>query len=239
VGFLFILFATQGGYMGLITKLQAINQMLLASGENLVADLEGESGIDTGIAETILDQVSTDYQLRGIAANKYIRKFALKEDGYIKLPTSDSDESGILAIELVSAHYNADGNLITARMLNNANPVRLWNITDDTDVWSSIGGPYYIEFTMKLPWENLETTVQRAIMTTAMRHYQSITQGDDTTDAFLGYQEQLFAIKNKAADVNDKNKNIFASNTLARDGRYRARYLSDPNRFRYWNTRGY
>ena len=143
--------------MGLITKLQAINQMLLASGENLVADLEGESGIDTGIADTLLEQASIDHQLRGLANNKYIRKFALSADGYITLPTPDSDESGILAAELISQHVNSDNWLIKARVLNNASPARMWNITDDTDIWEASKGPYYIELTMKLPWENLET----------------------------------------------------------------------------------
>lgn len=224
--------------MGLITKLQAINQMLLASGENLVADLEGESGIDTGIADTLLEQASIDHQLRGLANNKYIRKFALSADGYITLPTPDSDESGILAAELISQHVNSDNWLIKARVLNNASPARMWNITDDTDIWEASKGPYYIELTMKLPWENLETSVQRAIMATAMRHYQSITQGDEATDAFLGYQEQLFNLKSRASDINDKKKNIFNSNNMIRDVAMRTRYFSDPNRFRYWRTGG-
>ena len=224
--------------MGLITKLQAINQMLLASGENLVADLEGESGIDTGIADTLLEQASIDHQLRGLANNKYIRKFALSADGYITLPTPDSDESGILAAELVSQHVNSDNWLIKARVLNNASPARMWNITDDTDIWEASKGPYYIELTMKLPWENLETSVQRAIMATAMRHYQSITQGDEATDAFLGYQEQLFNLKSRASDINDKKKNIFSSSNMIRDVAMRTRYFSDPNRFRYWRTGG-
>jgi hypothetical protein len=225
--------------MGLITKLQAINQMLLASGENLVADLEGESGIDTGIADTLLEQASIDHQLRGLASNKYIRKFELTTDGYIILPTPDSDESGILAAELVSYHQNTDNVVIKARILNNTSPARMWNVTDDTDIWKATDVPYYIEFIMKLPWENLETSVQRAIMATAMRHYQSITQGDEATDAFLGYQEQLFTLKSRAADVNDKKKNIFDNNNMLRDVAMRTRYFNDPNRFRYFRTGGF
>lgn len=224
--------------MGLITKLQAINQMLLASGENLVADLEGESGIDTGIAETLLEQTSMDYQMRGLAGNRFVRKVTLQTDGYIRLPTPDSDEEGILAVELISTHLNGENQTIKARVLNNSEPVRLWNITDDTDIWTVKNGPYYIEYTMKLPWDNLETTVQRAILATAMRHYQSITQGDETTDAFLGYQEQLFSLKSKAADVNDKKRNIYNSLGFLRDAVSRTRYYNDPNRFRYWRTRG-
>jgi|LakMenE01Jun11ns_1017448.scaffolds.fasta_scaffold9939998_3 hypothetical protein len=225
--------------MGLITKLQAINQMLLASGENLVADLEGESGIDTGIAETILEQTSLDYQLRGLASNKFVKKYELTANGYIAFQTPDADEEGILAAELISHHMNADDTqLIKARMLSTTTPARLWNITDDTDVWVASKGPYYVEFTMKLPWANLETTAQRAVLATAMRHYQSITQGDEATDAFLGYQEQLHSIKSKASDVNDKKKNIFSSASILRDAALRSRYFSDPNRFRYWRTRG-
>jgi hypothetical protein len=225
--------------MGLITKLQAINHMLLASGENLVADLEGESGIDTGIADTLLEQASMDHQMRGLSGNKFTREFGLVTDGYIALPTPDGDESGILAAELVSQHTNKDGYLIKARVLNNTSPMRLWNITDDTDIWQATNGPYYIELTMKLPWENLETAVQRAIMATAMRHYQSITQGDEATDAFLGYQEQLFALKSKAADVNDKKKSIFGMYSMPRSSAQRSRSLSDPNRFRYFRTGGF
>jgi len=225
--------------MGLITKLQAINQMLLASGENLVADLEGESGIDTGIAETILEQTSLDYQLRGLASNKFVKKITLTTDGYIRMPTPDSDEEGILAVELVSQHLSAEDTIIKARVLNNSEPARLWNITENTDIWIATKGPYYLEFTMKLPWENLETTVQRAILATAMRHYQSITQGDEATDAFLGFQEQLHSIKHRAADINDKKKSIFSSNSILQDASFRSRYYSDPNRFRYWRTRGF
>lgn len=224
--------------MGLITKLQAINQMLLASGENLVADLEGESGVDTGIADSILEQVSLDFQLRGLANNKYIRKFTPDASGYIYLPISNADEEGLIAAELVSQHLNSDYYLIKARISNTGPSPKLWNITDNTDVWDTSNAPYYVEITMKLPWENLDTTAQRAILATAMRQYQSITQGDEGTDAFLGYQEQVYNIKGRAADINDKRKNIFSSSSILRDAAFRSRYFSDPNRFRYWHSRG-
>ena len=50
--------------MGSISRLDAVNQMLLTSGERIVADLEGNSGIDTGLAEFVLDQAAQDFQLR-------------------------------------------------------------------------------------------------------------------------------------------------------------------------------
>jgi hypothetical protein len=225
--------------MGLITKLQAVNQMLLASGENLVADLDGDSGIDTGIAETILDQVSLDYQMRGMANNKVVKKFTPDDNGYITLPTEDTQNDGLISAELVSRHINADNWLIRARIMNTTTPPRLYNLTDDTDIWEEAVDGYYVELIRKTPWDNLDTPVQRAIMTTAMRQYQIITQGDEGSDAFLGYQEQVYSAKGKAADINDKKRNIFNTNSVMRNAAYRNAYNSDPNRFRYWNTRGF
>ena len=42
--------------MGQMTRLDAVNQMLLAAGEAIVSDLENQSGVDTSIAEYLLDQ---------------------------------------------------------------------------------------------------------------------------------------------------------------------------------------
>lgn len=223
--------------MGYITRLQAVNQMLLASGENLVADLEGSSGIDTGIAETILDQVSMDYQLRGLAHNKFTRKLNANSTGYILLPTADADEGDILSAELVSMHVNSDGYTLRSRVYN-VSPPRLWNITDDTDIWET-GVDYYVEIVKYIPWEQLDTATQRAVLATAARQYQIVTQGDEGSDAFLSYQEQLHSIRGRASNVNNKKKNIFKTgDPYLRSAVYRNMYLNDPNRFRYWRTRG-
>ena len=68
--------------MGYITRLDAINEMLLAAGETLVSDLDESSGVDTSIAEFILDKVSEEYQFRGLAHNTYIKK--TKPDSNLK-----------------------------------------------------------------------------------------------------------------------------------------------------------
>ncbi len=210
--------------------------MLLTSGENLVSDLEDASGIDTGIAQNILEQCSLDFQMRGMANNKCIRKMLINSSGYLLLPAGDDDEEGIIATELISYHQNLDGDQIKIRMLS-ASPSRLWNITDDTDVF--VEADYYVEFIMKLLWENLDTSVQRAILSSAMRTYQILTQGDGEADAYLNQQEQIFNAKGRAADVNDKKRNIFMTGDLSlRSAVNRNPYLNDPSRFRFWRTRG-
>lgn len=225
--------------MGFITKLQAINQMLLAAGEAPVADLINNSGIDTGIAETILEQASLDFQLRGLANNKILRKLNADSNGKIYLSVGeDTDEEGILSADLMSTHFNTNNEVIVAKVYNDgtgsSNSVKLYNFTDETDTWQT-GIDYYVEVIKKLKWDHLDTSSQRAIMATAARHYQILTQGDPTTDQFLGFQEQIFNIKGRAADINDKKRNIFKSgdlNTIR--AAIRNPYINDPSRYRFW-----
>ena len=218
--------------MGFITKLQAINQMLLAAGESPVADLINNSGIDTGIAETILEQASLDFQLRGLANNKIIRKFNPNSYNKIIFDSGDSDEEGIISAELVSLHLTTDGQRIIAKVLNDT-PPKLYNYTEDKDTW--ITGDYYIEVTKKLKWEHLDTPIQRAIMATAMRQYQISTQGDGEADRYLEYNEQFYNIKGKASDINYKKRNIFEGGDMnVRGAAFRNPYIYDPSRYRYW-----
>jgi hypothetical protein len=223
--------------MGMITKLQAVNNMLLAAGESLVADLNNESGIDTEIALHILDMVSTDYQLRGLANNKVIKKINPDTNGKIFLPTQDNDEDGIISVELLTTQFSTiNQQKIFARFLEGS-PPKMWNITDDSDVFPNNNIDYYFEVVFKLAWGNLETTVQRAILATAARQYQVVTQGDEASDAFLAYQEQIFSAKQRAADINDKKRNIFENGDIGtRSAAKRIPFSYDPNRFRYWRT---
>ena len=221
--------------MGYITKLDAINNMMLAAGESLVADLDEASGIDTGIAEFILEQTSLDYQMRGLANNKIVKKLVPNSSGIIYLPMKDDDEDGLISAVLLSTHSNDNGDQIIVRILETV-PPKLWNITDDTDKFAT-NQEYYVEITKKLKWENIDTTSQRSIMTTAMRNYQITTQGDGDTDMFLAYQESVYSAKAKANDINSKRRNIFLTgDSTVRNAINRTPYSNDPSRFRYWRT---
>jgi hypothetical protein len=197
--------------MGYLSKLDAVNMMMLSAGESLVADLQEASGIDTGIAEFLLDQYSLEHQLRGISENKIIKKIEPDANGHILLGYPNLDYEGVLEASLVSTHYNDERILIKAR-LTETNPPKLYNMTDETDVWSS-SEDYYVGITALLKWEQLDTTTQRAVLSSAMRRYQILTQGDRTMDAILGQEELLSKIKAKSNDVTDKRRNILENNS--------------------------
>lgn len=196
--------------MGFLTKLAAVNQMLLASGESLVADLQEASGIDTGISEFLLDQASLEYQLRGQADNKVIKTVRPDANGHIFLGYPNSSYAGLVEGQLLSRHLNQDSNIIVARV-EQTNPPRLFNLTDNTDVWEDLD--YIVEVTNYLVWDQLDTAAQRAVLGTAMRRYQMYTQADASADRLLAESEALFRIKAKANDTSSKRRSIFNNPT--------------------------
>lgn len=214
--------------MGYLSKLDAVNMMMLSAGESLVADLQEASGIDTGIAEFLLDQHSLEHQLRGIAENKFTKKVQPDDAGHILLGYPNNDYLGILEASLASNHYNTDMILIKARVTE-TNPPRLYNMTDETDVWSDTE-EYYVTITALLKWEQLDTTTQRAILSSAMRRYQMMTQGDRATDALLVESEIMDRIKARANNIADRRRNILSDKGAV----MRYPYINYKSG-RYWN----
>ena len=217
--------------MGSISRLEGINMMLLSAGESLVSDLEGNSGIDTSLAEFVLDQVAQDYQLRGLANNRFVKKYKLSAAGDIELPDN------VLAAELVSNHVDSDGNPI----IGIDRQKKLFNIVENKFNWKS-GTEYKVEIVFELSWEDLSTPSQRGILATAQRQYQLIVQGDDISDRYLGESEMLHKARAKAADINDRRASIFHSGSSIM-GRALSRETSsgagmDAARFRFWRHRG-
>jgi len=220
--------------MGMISKLDAINHMLLMAGESPVDNLDDLGGVDTGVCQTVLDRMLTDYQFRGLANNKYMKKFNLDSAGKIELG------SDILSAELISDHTNTDGYRIigVARATSDLDGAThfLYNVTDQSDQWKK-DVDYWVEIVSKVAWQDMDTVVQRAIMAQAARQYQMIVQGDVHSDRYLQELEVLYTSKGKNADVDDKRRTIFGSGTRKlQDIHNRSGSYNDPRRFRYWRT---
>jgi len=220
--------------MGMITKLDAINHMLLMAGESMVDNLDDLGGVDTGVCQGVLNRTLTDFQFRGLANNKFMKKFNLEVAGQIVLG------SDVLSAELISAHQNSVGYRIigTARSTNDSSTASqfLYDVTDQSDQWKS-STDYHVEMVVRVEWQNLDTVVQRAVVAAAARQYQIIVQGDVESDRYLQELEVLFTARGKSADIDDKRQTIFGSGTQRlRDIHDRSSGYSDPSRFRYWRT---
>ena len=203
--------------MGYITKTEAVNQMLLASGENIINDITSDGSIDTSVAEKILDNVTLEWQLRGIAENtseKYYMPDSVTKK--INLPNN------CLHVELLSIHLtpqDVDGRPIqqilgiirdSAAPGGTYTPI-LYNITENTDVWVDPAGgtKYRVLERVKLVWGDMNTTTQQGIIDSAARMYQIYTQGDANVDKALAQREMTSRMRARAGDMYTKNRNIF------------------------------
>jgi hypothetical protein len=222
--------------MGVITKQSAVNHMLLLAGESTVSSLDNDAGIDTTTAVFILNQVIQDYLLRGTVGNRSIVKVKLDVEGTIELGSVGNYP--IMSAELISYHTNDDQMLIQAniRGIDGDSTPHLWNITDNKSSWKA-NTEYTLEKILELPWEDVDTPYQRAMMSTAARQYQLIMQGDADLDKYLANAESVHMTKARAANADDKRRHVFDQITgLSRDAISRQGYGSDTSRFRFWKT---
>lgn len=190
--------------MGQMTRLAAVNQMLLAAGEAIVSDLENQSGVDTSIAEYLLDEYTDDFQLRGLANNTYTKTLTVDGDGLVHLPTT------IMSLDFQTLLTNADGDVIRVSVKRSGEAFILWNVTDQSSDWSAYSSETLkASIIDKLAWENIDTPGQRAIVASAARRYQMLTQGDEGMDAYLQQDEMIYQSMGKSRDMDSKKRTIW------------------------------
>lgn len=191
--------------MGQLTRLDAVNQCLLAAGEAIVSDLENQSGVDTSIAEYLLDQYTTDFQLRGLANNEYT--LTLNVDaatGQIPLPQN------IMSLDFMTLLITEDGEAIRVSVKSQGSSFLLWNVTEQSANWSAYSDEdLKARVIVRLEWEDIDTPGQRAITSSAARRYQMLTQGDGAMDAYLQQDEAIFNMTGKARDIESKSRTVW------------------------------
>jgi len=219
--------------MGAYTKLEAINEMLLHAGETPVTSLDGSAGVDTSIAEQILDQKTVDAQARGLANNLTIRTFTSDAQGVVYLPAN------VLSAEMLTKVNSSRDDLDAARMTTRgweSGAAYFYNLTDDTKFLTS-STDYDVEVIVKVSWEDMDTPVQKDITTQAARQYQMLSQGDGAVDNYLAQLETFYGAKAKGADVRSKGYNTLFMQNNAFTATNRT-IRNDPQRFRYWRAPG-
>lgn len=185
--------------MSFYSKLEAINTVLLESGEHLVNDLSSNQGVDTSVAQFILSQNIKLYVSRGLVSNRF--KTIINPDslGKIYLPT---DACFAQVVELL-LDPTTNQPIMTSIMQS---PTRLYNLTNQTDVFTKA---LEIDVIVNQDWENIEANMQKAIITATSRDYQRITQGDKDIDRALAEKENKAVMRGRAADIHKKQRNLF------------------------------
>jgi len=219
--------------MGAMSRLDAVNQILLAAGEAIVADLANQSGVDTSMAEYILDQYTDDLQLRGLANNQYPK--TLQVDPVTKriyLPQT------LISLDFHTVLFTDDGDQVRVSVQNDGVPY-LWNVTEQTDIWTAYeDNELKSLLTVRVEWEDMDTPMQRAVVASAARRYQMLVQGDGEMDAYLAADESIYGYIGKSRDIESKGRTIFGNQSpVQRRSVFRQNAaVVNPN-FRYWRGR--
>ncbi len=248
--------------MGLMSKLDAVNEMLFNSGEQIVTSLTDSQNTDINLAEFVLDQVTLESQLRGMAVNRRPIKVTPTRTGPVGHTVKPISDTGKGRIQLSPySDKMTTGSLISAQLVTGvtsdnltvtitAAPRRfgiesngsdyniLFNVTDNTDEWD-LTREYTVSIVEYVDFKDLETSVQKGIAAAASRQYQMFVQGDRDVDRLLAEKSTVLTAKGRAADANDKSRNIFSSgdNAIKRIINRNANGIYDPSRFRFWRHR--
>jgi len=202
--------------MGLYSYIDAINHMLLSSGEHLVANLNNDAGVDTSVADFILKQTIKSYVMRGIANNRYVVTLQLSTQtiGGSSVANCIALPSNACYAQVVEPLFDSTtGEVIQTTIKSADNGPVLYNITKQTPVFEK---ELKVEVIVTLGnsannygWDDIDSALQRGIMETAAREYQMITQGDLDVDKRLAVREQYHLARGRAGDMFKKNRNIF------------------------------
>jgi len=217
--------------MGLYSYTDAINHMLLSSGEHLITDLDDDAGVDTSVAQFILKQTIKAAMMRGVANNRFVDTYVPENDGTIVLPST------ACYAQVVEPLYDSTTGEVIQTTIK-SNPTRLFNITKQTDDFSDYTNGLKIEVIVMLGienddppygWNDVDSALQRGIMESAAREYQMVTQGDLDIDKRMALKESFHYARGRAADMQKKSRSIFLGDVGTRAAVDRRGILSnDP-----------
>jgi len=149
-----------------ISKLEAVNIILAAIGEDPVSSLSSGLG-DAEIAESKLDAVKTDVLAKGWHCNT--------EDEVYLTPDSDS------YIQLPSNTLRVDSSYTSAHIDVVQRGTRLYNLADRTYEFDD---GIYCKIVYDLDWDELTHEMQRYIAAKAARIFQEEKMGSVALDGF-------------------------------------------------------
>lgn len=201
--------------MGALSKLDAVNRILRASGEYPVSTISVTGSNDVTLAVQTLDEVAIQVQMTGLNCNTVTKDYLPDINGKIYIP----DDT--LAIDTVGTDY---GRNIVQR---GRTPTYLFDVDNNTDVFT-IGTPVHVRITTSLEFESLPTAEQFEVVDMAARMYQMATVGEASQDKLLQEIAFMSRARSRAADIRSRDVSAFTSNTKSTWPYIGARRLQGP-----------
>lgn len=175
--------------MGALSKLDAVNRILVAAGEYPVSSLTVTGANDITIAVQMLEEATTMVQINGTNTTTIFKTVTPDTNGRIFVPDT------VIHVDTVK---DSIGRNVAVQ---GRTPTYLIDLDNEgTDVFEA-GTTLNISMKVRLDFENMETADQFFATDLAARRYQIFTVGDRQTDALLNEQFQLSRIHARAKDV--------------------------------------
>ncbi len=210
---------------GHITKLEAVNDMLLSIGEDPVNSLS--SGLaDAELAERVLDRTSRRIQLKGWHANTLIGyEISRNASNQIPLPV---DTLKVDTVNRSSSRQIAtppQSGFINAVMKRSADDTLwlLFDVDNNTEFWAS-NSSLTVQLTQLVEFANLSPALQHYVSTQAARTFQQGVMGSRVLWEFTQTEVDEAMTDALQEDTENKDANIISGNPHS----YNIAYRNNP-----------
>lgn len=196
--------------MPAMSKLEAVNEMLLAIGQAPVNTLEVAGIRDVSIAATILDNVSREVQSSGHTFNTFTETLTPTANGFL-LVASD-----VLSIDAADPRQDVVPVVDADDGVN-----KLFNIEEGTNVFTD---PLEVEVVKLLPFESLPQHARKYILSLAKLRFQASVVGSNLLNDLIGQELNMAYAAFRRAELLQQDNNILtAGGTIISRNRYRLR----------------
>lgn len=189
--------------MGLLTKLQAVNRILKASGKSPVSTLGGTDTSASLLAEQALDDATRSIQAPGLSYNTTTKEYEPDANGVISLP-SDT--------------LSADGGYIdheTHVTVRGGTSPYLYDMVDDTNVFDD---SVWLRVVRLLDFTDMPDSDQEWAVHLASFTFYGANVGDPQREAVLAQFAEQARAKARAEEIRRRDANILDSSADMRLG---------------------
>lgn len=183
--------------MPMISRLDAVNTMLIAASERPVSTLEADGVNDTNVADSVLEDVLIEHLVRGLNVNTEELTLTPTAEGrfiitenYLSVDTTENDR---------------DRNVVVIGSY-------LYDIDNNTDIFDE--SELQVIVTKYIDFEDLPVGIKIMIRDEAARRYQQLTINDPNMDNVLREREMMSRALGKAIDLSSRDKNYLDKNSF-------------------------
>lgn len=188
--------------MALLTKLDAVNEMLRMLSLAPVSSLDDTENLKSSIAQETLESSRIEILSMGWHANKVEVTLEPDINGNIIVAST------VIEVEPLK---NTDDYTIPDVTVRDD---RLFDITNNTEVFTKNVNAY---ITYDLPFEDIPLSLRRLVLAHAKRRFQMNMQGNAGTDSILREELAMAQIQAKREDMKKQRFNILTDSSSVND----------------------